>query len=179
MARWRLTHSHYLNVPGTEWEYKETDRTTGRQARKVFPVPLLLNPEDPADCNYPGEIIVSYRANGRDIVFVGPPTPDMEPLDEEAQAISDKERPKWQHPIDSLASQGYSQSLLDDFMRQMDDIQKGKRAKAAAPVSTSGIDPAAFAALQAQVQGLMEQNAMLQSKLEPDEPLNEPQARRV
>jgi len=165
--------SHYLNVPGTEWEYKETNRTTGRQARKVFPVPQFLNPDDPADQNYPDEIIVSHRTNGRDIVFIGPPTPDMEPLDDEARAISDRERPKWKHPIESLSSQGYSQSMLDDLMRQMSEIQAGNRTAPAAPVSTAGVDPSAFTALQAQVQALTEMNAKLLERLNDDEPLDE------
>ena len=34
MARWRLTDAHYLAVEGTEWEYKEQNRETGRQAPK-------------------------------------------------------------------------------------------------------------------------------------------------
>ncbi len=107
MARWRLINAHYLNVPGTEWEYKEVDRTTGKQGRKVYPVPMLMNPNDTADCNYPGEIIVTNaesREYPRDILFLGDPTPEMEPLDTEAQAISDSLQDRWQHPIDTLPS---------------------------------------------------------------------------
>lgn len=104
MARWRLTAAHYLKVPGTEWEYKEVDMTSGRQARKVFPVPLHLDPNNPSDCNYPGDIIVKQgKGEPRDIIFEGPPTPDMEPLDDEAEAISAKWREKWSHPIEDLA----------------------------------------------------------------------------
>src|SRR6266705_2613092 len=105
MARWRLLTGHYLNVEGTEWEYKETDRNTGKQARKVFAVPLFMDPNDPSDHNYPGEIIVANiadRAFARDIIFLGDPTPDMEPLDAEAEAISESLAPKWTHPIESL-----------------------------------------------------------------------------
>lgn len=106
MARWRLRSAHYLKVPGTEYEHKETDRATGKQAKKVFPVPLYLNPEDQADCNYPGEIIVtdkkSHPAYPKDIYFVGQPTPEMEPLDEEAEKISASFAKKWEHPIESL-----------------------------------------------------------------------------
>src|SRR6266705_1767114 len=105
MARWRLRTGHYLNVPGTEWEYKETDRTTGKTGRKVFAVPMLLDPNDPADHNYPGEIIVASaedRAFPRDIIFLGDPTPDMEPIDDEAEAISEALASKWVHPIESL-----------------------------------------------------------------------------
>ena len=108
MARWRLVTGHYLNVlfdgKPAEWEYKETDRNTGRQARRIFPVPVLLDPNDPADCNYPGEIIVCHEGKGerKDIIFIGDPTPDMEPYDEEAEAISASLQKKWQHPIESL-----------------------------------------------------------------------------
>lgn len=106
MARWRLMSAHYLNVPGTEYEHREVSRETGKQAVKRYPVPLFLNPNDPADCNYPGEIIVADKANRlhpKDLVFVGPPTPEMEPLDEEAEKISAKHREKWdKHPIESL-----------------------------------------------------------------------------
>ncbi len=110
MARWRLITGHYLNVlidgSPAEWEYKEVDRTTGRQGRKVYPVPMLMDPNDPADCNYPGEIVVCHEDKGerQDIVFVGNPTPDMEPYDEEAEAISASLRQKWEHPIESLPS---------------------------------------------------------------------------
>jgi len=108
MARWRLITGHYLNVlldgKPAEWEYKETDRTTGKQGRKVFPVPMLMDPNDPADHNYPGEIIVCHEGKGerRDIVFFGDPTPDMEPYDEEGEAISTALAAQWQHPIESL-----------------------------------------------------------------------------
>ena len=46
--RWRLMTSHYLNVPGTEWEHNESDRTTGKAVRKLYPVPaFLLDPRNP------------------------------------------------------------------------------------------------------------------------------------
>lgn len=161
--------AHYLNVPGTEWEYKETDRNTGRQGRKVWNVPLFLDPRDAADHNYRelGEIIVSdgQGAMGRDIIFVGDPTPDMEPLDAAAEAISKSFEHRWIHPIESLPGQGYSQSLLDDLQRQIAQLSAGQQAKPAAPVSINGIDPQAFAEMQAQMKLLMEQNAALQNQL--------------
>src|ERR1017187_580847 len=66
MARWRLAAPHYLNVEGTSWEYKEVDRTSGRQKRTIFPVPLHLDPDNPGDWNIvrgkdDGEIIVADR----------------------------------------------------------------------------------------------------------------------
>lgn len=99
MARWKLIEAHYLNVPGTTWEAKEVDRSTGRQVKKVFNVPLYLDPKDEADWNYrreqdpdlqDGGIIVCLAGKGRprDIVFEGDPTPCMIPLDDEATKIS-------------------------------------------------------------------------------------------
>jgi len=65
-----------------------------------------MDPNDPADCNYPGEIVVCHAGKGQrqDIIFVGNPTPDMEPYDEEAEAISASLRQSWEHPIESLPS---------------------------------------------------------------------------
>jgi hypothetical protein len=40
MARWRPTAKRYLNVPGNAWEYRETNRDTGRPTRKGFDVPV-------------------------------------------------------------------------------------------------------------------------------------------
>lgn len=134
MARWRLTEAHYLNVPGTVWEFSETDRTTGKQKRTQFPVPTLLNPAEPSDWNYKttgmngqvvdGEIIVCYAGKGqpRDIEFLGEPTPSMEPLDEEAEAISGKFTEKWKHPTDSVSS-SFGDALIEGFQKQMELVQ--------------------------------------------------------
>lgn len=114
MARWRIMGKHYLNVPGTEYEYRETNETTGKQARKVFPVPLYLDPANPGDRNYPDEIIVAHAASKlfpKDIIFVGPPTLDMEPLDEEAEAISAEMQKGWvkQHLV---VEEGYNGKMI-------------------------------------------------------------------
>ena len=103
MARWKLTQKHYLNVPGTLWEYTENDRATGRPKRKQFPVPRFLDPDDTSDWNYidmrdprgnaiDGSIVVAWEgsAKEKDLVFEGQPTPDMVPLDDEAKEISSK-----------------------------------------------------------------------------------------
>lgn len=170
MARWRLLNPHYLKVPGTEWEYTEVSRETGKQARVRYPVGLLLNPNDSADHNFPGEIIVAHaRADGskyhrNDIVFEGPPTPDMEPVDEEAEKISEEWRAKWAHPIDSLPGYGdYSQSLLTQFdkelteaIRRVGGVPKGEN------VSVKAED---FEDLKKQVATLTKQNALLLGKL--------------
>lgn len=109
MARWKLLAAHYLTVEDCFWEQVETDRETGRQRRKQYPVPMHLDPKNPNDCNYRpntgnvmtggnseeiGSIVVCYKGKGerRDYVFIGEPTAEMEPLDDEAKAISDRIR---------------------------------------------------------------------------------------
>ena len=173
MARWKLTDSHYLAIPGTEWEYKEQNRETGRQARKVYEVPLHLDPKNPADHNYPRDeaIIVSNKydpAYPRDYVFRGTPTPDMEPLDPEAQAISDAERKNWIHPIEAL-NMTYSESRLSEFERGIAELlAKGVPKMSSAPMpnlSLSGINPEAFERMQQQIATLMEANAKLEKAL--------------
>jgi hypothetical protein len=168
MARWKLTDAHYLNVPGTEWEYKETNRDTGRQARKVYEIPQYLNPKDAADWNYREEeaIIVSNKfdpAHSRDIIFRGPPTPDMEPLDDEAQAITQGfiERGAWKHPIESL-NMTYSQSVLSEFEQNLARLVEKAQKTSVPSVSVKGIDPAAFEKLQQQVAMLAERNTELE-----------------
>lgn len=129
MARWRLAGPHYLNVKGSTWEYKEVDRTTGKQKRTLFPVPQLLDPDNPGDWNYVygkdfGEIIVANKAGDypKDIIFSGDPTPDMVPLDDEAKAITAKMAPKWKHPIESLSTT-YADEMLKDLGEQMQEVR--------------------------------------------------------
>lgn len=128
MARFRLRGKHYLPVPGTEWEYKET-ASNGKQKRMVLPVPAYLNPEDPSDHNYPGEIIVSTTESAlypKDIIFTGPPTPDMEPLDEEAEKLMQQFAPSWKHPIESLPGVGsmipFGDRLLASLQQQVSEL---------------------------------------------------------
>lgn len=129
MARWKLLTAHYLQVPGSQWEYKEVDRTTGRPKRVTFDVPQLLDPTISSDWNYKhnqdeGEIIVCKDGKGepRDIVFLGDPTPDMLPLDDEARAISASFAMKWKHPIDTLSS-SYGDHLLAQFQAEVAKAQ--------------------------------------------------------
>lgn len=99
MARWQLTEPHYLNTKESKWEFETKNRTTGRSERKQFPVPTHLDPNIEGDWNYTdrigsnivdGKIIVCWEGKGEpnDIVFEGPPTPGMLPLDDEAKEIS-------------------------------------------------------------------------------------------
>ena len=170
MARWRLTAKHYINATRhgevTQWMREETNRDTGRVARTLFNVPVYLDPDDPRDQNYPGEIIVAYEKGARpkDLVFTGEPTPDMEPVDEEAQKISDVTRPKWINPIDSLPSTGgnYSEALLTLLTRQLDEATKKS---GIAQRAEGAIDQAAFKKMQEDMKALMESNAKLQAQL--------------
>jgi hypothetical protein len=131
--------AHYLNVPvlpdGTrvEWEHKETSMANGRSVRKLFQIPIVLNPGDSADCNYPGEIIVAHDVEGarvprQDYIFIGPPTPDMEPLNEEAEAITERLREGWiQNNIDPMSATGMAQagrlnSLEQSFLDAMTKV---------------------------------------------------------
>lgn len=150
--RWRLLAAHYLNVPtlpdGTrvEWEHKETNAINGRSVRKLYSVPILLNPEDPNDFNHPGEIIVTHEVEGAhcvrgDIIFLGTPTRDMEPLNPEAQAITDQHQARWTHPIDTLPANGGMNDAEMAFMqRMMDTFSRTAPPAANASVSAEAYD---------------------------------------
>jgi hypothetical protein len=131
---------------------------------------MHLDPKNAADWNYPQDesIIVADKfdpAHPRDIVFRGPPTPDMEPLDDAAQAVSDAERKNWIHPIEAL-NMTYSESRLSDFERQIAELMaKGVPKMSAPALSLSGVDPADFERLQQQVATLMERNAELEKAI--------------
>ena len=130
MARWKLACPHYINSPGTEWEYNETKN--GKVNRKRFVVPRYLNTSDPGDWpnkwgskdDEEGEIIVCYEGKGaeRDIIFIGDPTPDMIPVDDEAKAISAKFEGRWSYRPET-AEVDFSQSLVDKFEAAMGDLQ--------------------------------------------------------
>jgi hypothetical protein len=135
MARYRLNGPHYLNVPGTEWEQIEVDLQTGAQARKRYAVPKYLDPSDPKLCNYPGEVIVTDKLSPtwpKDILFSGPPTLDMTPLDEEAEAAVAKVQKMGAHPIESLPANGqiFSDTLLEKLTRQIDELASRGPARA-------------------------------------------------
>lgn len=170
MARWRLTQPHYLNVPGVEWEYKENDRQTGRAKRTMFPVPMFLNPDDPADWNYRvgdvGEIIVTnVSAPGNaDITFIGDPTPDMTPLDDEARAISASFAAKWKHPIESLPENGgFSQALLNGLQSEVSNLQS----KVEAAPAIQGLDKLLEAMSTMMAQNAQIIGALVEAKAEP------------
>ena len=136
MARWKLDEAHYLNSPGTSWEQKEVDRMTGKQVRKVYPVPLHLDPNNEADWTHNvdsedipgGGIMVCWEGKGkpRDIIFIGDPTPAMTPMDEEARIEHAKH--KWKDPIKEFdVGMTYSEKLLVDLQGQVADaLTKGR-----------------------------------------------------
>lgn len=164
MARWSLRNPHYLNVPGNEWLHEETDRETGRRNRKMYTVPQLLDPANPQDQNYPGEVIVCHEGKGerKDIIFEGEPTPDMEALDDEAKAISASLMKKWEHPIDALPANGedYGAALMKMFEKQI--TQLGGIRPTALP---EGISVEDFKKVQEQLAELAAQNIELQKQL--------------
>jgi len=144
--RWRLITAHYLNIPvhpdgtRTEWEHKETNRDNGRSVRKLYTVPLLLNPQDPTDHNHPGEIVVAHDVEGalhnrRDYIFEGEPTPDMEPLNDEAQAISDSLQDKWIHPVETLSSEmsQAEQTFMENMMKAFSQVGQPQLPNASVP----------------------------------------------
>lgn len=152
--RWRLTEPHYLVVPtlpdGTrvEWEHRETARESGRAIRKLYPVPMLLDPKDPADFNYPGEIIVCQDVEGarmqrQDYIFEGNPTPGMEPLNDEAEAITASLRQRWEHPIDSMPANGGMNPAESAFMQSM-MAEFAKQVGASLPQGTSSVPRAEY-----------------------------------
>ena len=178
MARWRLTQKHYLNVPGTTYEHKETSNY-GKQVRKNYNVPLFLDPEDPGDCNYnyggesrspnqngAGEIIVAYATGAerpRDIIFEGPPTIDMVPLDEEAKAISEEMRAAWgrSYITEDVDEGGFSNRLLHELSETLNAFNATSK-----PVSAVAED-GKIAALEAQIKQMLDINTALIAKLEP------------
>ncbi len=184
MARWRLMTPHYLKVEGNEWEYQETSQTTGKISRHRFPVPMLLDVKDPGDWNYPQDkmIVVCHKGKGlpKDYVFEGPPTADMEPLDDEAQAITDKESVKWVHPIESLAAKGgFGPALLADLEKELTAAIRNAANVASAPAQATSVTDEAFAALKKQVEELMAINAALQAEKLEAPPVEAQAERRV
>lgn len=160
MARFRLRTGHYLNIidnysgEQVEWIHEETDRTTGRVNRKKFTVPMLLD----------AETIVTTKASAafpQDTVFFGEPTPDMEPLDEEAEALVESLKSKWIHPMDTLPVNGgmneqekaFMATMMESFAKQIG------AALPAQPQSVGTVSREEFEALQKQLADLLAERA--------------------
>jgi len=157
MPRFRLRCGHYLNIidnysnEQVEWIYEETDRTTGRTNRKKYHVPMLLD----------AETIVTTKRNTafpNDTVFFGDPTPDMEPLDEEAEALIESLKSKWIHPIDTLPVNGGMNEQEKAFMATMMEsfAKQVGAALPAQPVAATGVSLEEFNAVKAQLEEMKE-----------------------
>lgn len=161
MARWRLLKPHYLWTKDNEWEYQETNRDTGRRAVKRFTVPRYFDPGDAADWNVKGsgDCIVCHEGKGQrnDHVFTGPPTMDMEPLDDEAELLQAEIAKNYKHPIDALPGD-FTQSILNDFQRQIDAIALKTPPDKVSNVSVSFQE---FNELKKMVENLAKENAAL------------------
>lgn len=183
MSRWALRAPHYLTVEDCEWDYTETDRMTGKARKLKFKVPRYLHPDDSGDITYPPDVTVCYRDKGlpRDHVFYGEPTPDMEPLDEEAIAISKKLEPRWINPMGEQAlpaTGSYSDAMLANFERALTEIVNKVGIPKALP--NVAVPDDAIAKLQAQMEELIRKNAELEAKVngttvgpEPGEPIDD------
>ena len=129
MARWKLATSHYLNtVKPAKWRYTHQDRATGENIEKEFIVPRMLDTNDPkcwtnrytpiaqgyTDLTAEGEIVVCAPSKGQpgDIEFLGNPTPDMIPLDEEAEVISASFQDHWAYKPEAIPT-NMSQAVVD------------------------------------------------------------------
>jgi len=141
--RWKLTEAHYLNVPGTKWEFTIQNRVTGKPQRKTFDVPLYLDPEVDSDWNvregFDGYIAVCHEGKGNpnDITFLGDPTPGMLPLDDEARALTAKFAWKPTTGTDEEAKMAsFGNQILNGLIDQMSDIQT----KATQAQSVQGMD---------------------------------------
>lgn len=134
--RWQLTEPHYLNVPGTKWEQTIVDRNTGRPQRKSFTVPMHLHPEADIDWNrmdgHMGFITVCHEGgghpDGKDIVFIGDPTPGMLPLDDEARELSGRFSWTPTTGTDEVSqANSFANQMLNGLIKDMAELQAGVR----------------------------------------------------
>jgi len=163
MARWQLTEPHYLNVPGTKWEQTITNRATNRPERKVFVVPLYLHPDVESDQNrkdgYEGIITVCQGQgypDGRDIEFIGNPTPGMLPLDEEAKAISAKFNWEPTRGLDDVSqAESHTSKIMSGLIDQLTEMKT--KAEVGAGQHIQGMDKfmETMAAMMAQNQQIL------------------------
>lgn len=181
MARWKVTAKHYIHAEQygqpTEYIREETNRDTGRTFRKSLLVPMFIDPEDPGCINrFTGMCVVATKGTEQpgDIVFFGPPTADMEPLDDEARRLSDEERPKWKSPIDGLPAQigeDFGAALLRGLEAQIANLQRQPQ-EAVSMKSASSNELAEMKALIAAQQEQI--NKLLGAALQPDVDLSDP-----
>ena len=159
MARWRLTASHYLNtVKPAEYEIVEEDTENGGTMRTRLSVPRYFDVEDRTRLqgnnvtNARGNYIVCWEGKGErgDIEFRGQPTPDMEPLDDEAAEISAKLRDVWETTARAEAGQPAQNTGDVSLAAQAEAL---RAALTPAPVKIEGLEEllAAVAQLTAHI----------------------------
>jgi hypothetical protein len=83
----------------------------------------------------------------------------MEALDAEAEFLSAEVQRNCKHPIDSLPGD-FTQSILNDFQRQIDSLAKGQ------PPTNVAVTFQEFNDLKSQVTKLLEENAKLRKPME-------------
>jgi phosphatidate phosphatase PAH1 len=163
MARWKLACAHYLNLTDSaKWEYSEVDRQTGRPKKRVFNVPTLLDPQDPASWNNvvgrdDGEIIVTNDPNSdnRDYIFIGKPTPDMIPLDDEAK----KQSSELATYVPNQEGQN-GDALIQSFQAEMEKIRETQ----SQPQKIEGVSELLTAITQMMAQNQQMMTAMIGDK---------------
>lgn len=155
MARWKLIgeQSAYLKTnPPSIYTVRETDTVSGKTAQKVYEVPTEVSPG--------ATLSDGAGAHEEDIIFLGDPTPDMYPLDAEAQAITEEMQHRWGQQFLGLEG-NYSDTIGRQIADLFIDIRSGMQ-----PTPMSAQPNSEVAALQQQVAGLM---SMVQSLLKEKE----------
>ncbi len=151
--RFQLTAPHYLNVVGNQWEYKEIDRSTGKEKRHLRNVPMCLHPEDQSNWNYvtergpvgqvvDGIIVVSTKESSefpKDYIFTGAPTMDMIPLDDEAKVAIAALQGKWKHPVMEIPG-NFAEQLPLLWQQQFQAAADAKALGQGPSVSTRELD---------------------------------------
>lgn len=173
MAKWRLTSDHYLNVVCDEYgekidyEYSETDQQTNRVRRRSWDVPMLIGREKIVTNKQEDFDAFGGDTRERPVLFKGDPTPDMQPIDEEAKAISAKLQPKWRHAIESLPTTyngDYSASLIAGFEKLLTQAAAQQKPVELPNTPAPNISNERLDAMQKQIEQLMEMNMRLMAE---------------
>lgn len=155
--RWELNEPHYLFGTNAKYMKEEINMDSKKLARHFYDVPEY---HDSGTIVYQGRPLL-----GTDIPFTGEPTPAMTPLDDEAQALSDKLRPKWISPIDNAALKA---ELAPETLLMMQAFAKEIGVQIAAgqntPVPEGSISRAEFAEMQKQLSALQTEKAQQEAK---------------
>lgn len=178
---WRLRADHYLNVPNTFFVQRVADEQTGEQIEHRYPVPRLLQLSDPKACNAgPETILVSTDKaakliNARMWIFDGEPTPDMEPQNEAAEALSESLRHKWLKPFDELpAIGGTGVNFAAELQTALAAVLSAAQGQSTAVPTTS---PDVIAVMQKQIEEMSATIAKLTGTA--PEPATKPEGRRA